>query len=175
MVSTKDMTYVLTILNILTIFEPRCTSVSVRQAHSEAKLLWQTLLLLLHDIHMLTIHNILYMQYQKDRYQAVFRVQWKRWYSNTHQYNLHYHDCLNVWHAGWLYRSWQFPFFFFLFFVLFCFFLLFLFLFFSNSGGYCKNHWTKYRLACTHLNAFFMQNLNVAMKIWISFFLFFFL
>ena len=30
-----------------------------------------------------------------------------------------------------------------------------------------KNHWTNTRLVCTHLNAFFMLNPNMAMTIWI--------
>ena len=37
-----------------------------------------------------------------------------------------------------------------------------------NLRGYLKNHWTKYRLVCTQINAFFMLNPNIAMKIWIS-------
>ena len=41
-------------------------------------------------------------------------------------------------------------------------------LFSHNCRGYFKNHWTKYRLVCTQMNAFFMLNPNMAMKIWIS-------
>ena len=41
-------------------------------------------------------------------------------------------------------------------------------LFSPNSRGYLKNHCTNTRLVCTHQNAFFMLNLNMVMKIWIS-------
>ena len=41
-------------------------------------------------------------------------------------------------------------------------------LFSQNLRGYLKNYWTKYRLFCSQINAFFMLNPNMAMKIWIS-------
>ena len=40
-------------------------------------------------------------------------------------------------------------------------------IFSQNHNSYC-NHCTNTRLVCTHLNAFFMLNPNMAMKIWIS-------
>ena len=41
-------------------------------------------------------------------------------------------------------------------------------LFVSKIQDYLKNHWTNTRPVCTHLNAFFIQNPNMAMEIWIS-------
>ena len=36
----------------------------------------------------------------------------------------------------------------------------------KNPWGYLKNPWTDTRLVCPHLNAFFMLNPNMALKIW---------
>ena len=43
-------------------------------------------------------------------------------------------------------------------------------LFSQNDRSYVLHHWTNTRLVCTHLNAFFIPNPNMAMKIWISIF-----
>ena len=43
-------------------------------------------------------------------------------------------------------------------------------IFSENCKWYLKNHWTYTMHVCTHLNAFFMLNLNMARKIWSTFF-----
>ena len=44
------------------------------------------------------------------------------------------------------------------------------FFFLKNIRGYLENLWTNTRLVCTHLNAFFILNPNIVMKIWFFFF-----
>ena len=40
-------------------------------------------------------------------------------------------------------------------------------IFYQNHWSNIKNYWTNIRLVCTHLNAFFNLNPNMAIKIWI--------